>query len=129
MTDVIGQLRTLVSDLEIPEEARARIESLFLAQQTGRTVVSPPTDAPSGEPSAAQGAPAAGVIEPQPAPMWERYEDLALIGRGGMGEVRRVRDRLLGRVLAMKLLPADRSTDRGLRMRFAAEARLTAEVA
>ncbi len=32
-----------------------------------------------------------------------RYEDLGLLGKGGMGEVRRVRDRDLGRVLAMKI--------------------------
>jgi 23S rRNA G2069 N7-methylase RlmK/C1962 C5-methylase RlmI len=33
-----------------------------------------------------------------------RYEDLGLLGVGGMGEVRRVRDRELNRVLAMKVV-------------------------
>ena len=33
-----------------------------------------------------------------------RYEDLGLIGSGGMGEVRLVRDRELNRILAMKII-------------------------
>jgi hypothetical protein len=33
-----------------------------------------------------------------------RFEDLGLLGQGGMGEVRRMRDRDLGRTLAMKLI-------------------------
>lgn len=37
----------------------------------------------------------------------ERYEDLCGLGAGGMGEVRRVRDRMLGRVVAMKVLKAE----------------------
>ena len=38
--------------------------------------------------------------EAQPA----RYEDLALLGVGGMGEVRKVRDTLFNRELAMKII-------------------------
>ncbi|MAA78343.1 MAG: hypothetical protein CL916_03715, partial [Deltaproteobacteria bacterium] len=34
----------------------------------------------------------------------ERYEDLALLGVGGMGEVRKVRDTLFNRELAMKII-------------------------
>jgi eukaryotic-like serine/threonine-protein kinase len=122
MTDVIGQLRTLVRDLAISEEAGKRLEALFLAQGTATTASLAP--APSAEPS----APTSGLIAPAPAPLWERYEDLGLIGRGGMGEVRRVRDRLLGRELAMKLLRVDLSTDPGLQARFVIEARLTASL-
>ncbi|MEC8278239.1 MAG: hypothetical protein VX026_11010, partial [Myxococcota bacterium] len=32
----------------------------------------------------------------------DRYEDLGMLGQGGMGQVRRVKDRRLGRVVAMK---------------------------
>jgi eukaryotic-like serine/threonine-protein kinase len=34
----------------------------------------------------------------------DRFEDLGLLGKGGMGEVRRVRDKRLNRVVAMKIL-------------------------
>ncbi|WP_437743463.1 bifunctional serine/threonine-protein kinase/formylglycine-generating enzyme family protein [Sorangium sp. So ce1504] len=99
---------------------------------------------PSGEaPAAAGGAPgltgdasAAAERRPSAAPPavhapvaawpWDRYEDLGLIGRGGMGEVRRVRDRVMGRVLAMKLLRIEGQDDADGRARFLDEARLTA---
>ncbi|MCB9766418.1 MAG: serine/threonine protein kinase, partial [Alphaproteobacteria bacterium] len=55
----------------------------------------------------------------------ERYEDLGLLGRGGMGEVRRVFDRKLRRALAMKLTRWTR-TSPSARARFLREARLTA---
>ncbi len=60
-----------------------------------------------------------------PVPL-ERYEDLGPIGRGGMGEVRRVRDLQLGRQLAMKIIlpPAMERPDRV--HRFLEEARATA---
>ncbi len=56
----------------------------------------------------------------------ERYQDLCLLGRGGFGEVRRVYDRKLTRVVAMKLLrPYVRDAPRQ-RARFLAEIKLTA---
>lgn len=58
----------------------------------------------------------------------DRYEDRGFIAAGGMGEVRRVFDRLLGRELAMKLTrPNPRHRER-LALRFAREARLTARL-
>jgi len=60
---------------------------------------------------------------------WEeslpRYGDLGIIGRGGMGEVRRVRDRYLNRTLAMKTLRVDRPQAIG---RFIEEAQVTAQL-
>ncbi|MEM9516520.1 MAG: bifunctional serine/threonine-protein kinase/formylglycine-generating enzyme family protein [Actinomycetota bacterium] len=50
-----------------------------------------------------------------PSTAAERYVDLGLIGKGGMGEVRRVRDLLLGRNLAMKVLPSETRVDSVLR--------------
>ena len=70
--------------------------------------------------------PPSGLIEPAISSSWDRYEDLGGIGRGGMGEVRRVRDRIMGRVLAMKLLSPDIERTPAARARFLAEARLTA---
>jgi serine/threonine protein kinase len=51
------------------------------------------------------------------------YEILSLLGAGGMGEVYRARDTRLGRVVAIKVLPADRMADESRRRRFVQEAR------
>jgi len=56
-----------------------------------------------------------------------RYEDRGLLGRGGMGEVRRVYDRELQRVVAMKLLLPRRMNERAL-AHFVREARLHADL-
>lgn len=55
----------------------------------------------------------------------ERYQDLGLIGRGGMGEVRRVFDTQLSRVVAMKILLEPVAA---LDARFADEARVVAQL-
>ncbi len=51
------------------------------------------------------------------------YEVLSLLGAGGMGEVYRGRDTRLGRVVAIKVLPAERTADEHRRRRFVQEAR------
>ena len=58
----------------------------------------------------------------------DRYEDLGLIATGGMSEVRRVRDRLLRAVIAMKISLDAVAADPVLRQRFLDEARLTAQL-
>ncbi|MGK3968173.1 SUMF1/EgtB/PvdO family nonheme iron enzyme [Sorangium sp. So ce118] len=55
-----------------------------------------------------------------------RYEDLGAIAAGSFGEVRRVRDTLLERIIALKLLRAQHATEPHLRRRFLVEARITA---
>lgn len=54
-----------------------------------------------------------------------RYEDLGLIAQGGMGEVRRVRDKQLQRVVAMKIIKAGLATKRELVKAFVREATVT----
>ena len=58
----------------------------------------------------------------------ERYEDLGRLGMGGMGEVRRVRDRYLGRTLALKTLHEAFTARPTLVARFREEAQATAQL-
>lgn len=51
------------------------------------------------------------------------YTVLSLVGRGGMGEIYLVRDELLGRKAALKVLPAGAGADPGRRQRLIQEAR------
>ena len=57
-----------------------------------------------------------------------RYEDLGSLARGGFGEVRRVRDTLMDRVLAMKVLHPKVSSSPPLRRRFFTEVQITAQL-
>ncbi|MCA9625128.1 MAG: serine/threonine protein kinase, partial [Myxococcales bacterium] len=57
-----------------------------------------------------------------------RYQDRGLIGRGGQGEVRRVYDSHIGRVLAMKILSFAKLGQPRAHARFWNEARITANL-
>ncbi len=57
-----------------------------------------------------------------------RYVDLGVIGRGGMGEVRRVQDRDLNRVLAMKVIRPEALHDATQVSRFIQEAQVIAQL-
>jgi serine/threonine protein kinase len=58
----------------------------------------------------------------------DRYEDLGLLGTGGMGEVRRVRDRDLGRTMACKVIHAEMMEQPALLARFIEEAQASAQL-
>src|SRR5688500_4137830 len=55
-----------------------------------------------------------------------RYEVVAMLGSGGMGEVYRARDPRLGRDIAIKILPSGYSADLDRVRRFEQEARAAA---
>src|SRR5277367_1786999 len=57
-----------------------------------------------------------------------RYRIIALLGRGGMGEVYRADDLTLGQPVALKFLPEDASRDEALVERFRNEVRLSRRV-
>ncbi len=67
-------------------------------------------------------------VAPMPTAGPDRYDDLGPIGVGGMGEVRRVRDRELNRVLAMKVIQAPLMLKPGALARFLEEAQATAQL-
>lgn len=67
--------------------------------------------------------------EDLPVALEGRYEDLGQITRGGMGEIRRVRDRDLNRVAVMKVIRADRRDSTMAMMRFVEEAQISAQLA
>ncbi len=61
-------------------------------------------------------------------PLARRYRDLAIIGRGGAAEVRRVLDRTLNRVIAAKILRDELAQDPGMVRRFMHEAQVVAQL-
>jgi serine/threonine protein kinase len=66
---------------------------------------------------------AMGAFEPLVGKRVGPYDVVALIGRGGMGEVYRARDAALGRDVALKVLPPEYSGDADRLRRFELEAR------
>ncbi|CAM3340803.1 protein kinase [Corallococcus sp. ZKHCc1 1396] len=84
-----------------------------------------PVDRPTLADETPARADAGGTREAASAVAWERYELLGPLGRGGMGEVHRARDRRLGRVVALKFI---QGADPERAMRFLQEARAQARI-
>ena len=82
-------------------------------------------EAPSAPPPPLEASRNEGGPAAFPVPHWERYEFLELLGRGGMGEVYKARDRRLGRLVALKFI---RGADPDRVMRFLQEARAQARI-
>jgi eukaryotic-like serine/threonine-protein kinase len=64
----------------------------------------------------------------EPRLLGDRYELGEVLGRGGMAEVRRGRDRRLGRIVAIKMLRVDHAADATFQARFRREAQSAASL-
>jgi serine/threonine protein kinase/Tol biopolymer transport system component len=98
------------------EELRREVDSLITADEQGLSFV----DDPAFE--VAAGLLATGEPELAEGQSFGHYEIVGPIGRGGMGEVYLARDKLLKRRVALKLLPADYTSDKDRLRRFQQEA-------
>lgn len=103
LSEVLGSLDI---SPELAGELRSLLASTFVADELDFVPTRPPG--------------------PERSLLPERYEDRGRLGIGGMGEVRRVHDRILGREVALKMIRADVALGARAVERFVAEARATA---
>ena len=97
------------------ETLRREVASLIAShEQATQFIEKPPDDVAAGLQVAAASI---------PAREFAHFEMISLLGKGGMGEVWLAEDRQLGRKVAIKLLPAEFTTDADRLRRFEQEAR------
>ncbi|QRN96533.1 SUMF1/EgtB/PvdO family nonheme iron enzyme [Archangium violaceum] len=113
---------------ELSEMLRGSAASGFTTEEFDSRMATGSMMSPSSSPEEVSRRPA-----PAPAPIevrdvTSRFEDMGLIGRGGMGEVRRIFDRTLRRRTAMKLVKPETQHDESMLARFIAEAQVTAQL-
>ncbi len=131
---LLGMPQDFLADLaarySLSEADRQRLSAMLPVRPPSApepTQYLPLTDAPDEEPP----APPEELPSPRSAPLHDpggRYQAMAVLGRGGMGEVHRVWDRVLERPVAMKVILPMRSGRSTAIARFEQEARLAARL-
>lgn len=87
-----------------------------------------PRSAPSTNPALISSDPIGGGRFTPGTIVAERYRIVALLGRGGMGEVYRAEDLKLAQVVAIKFLPTSFSEDASILERFHSEVRVARQI-
>jgi Protein kinase domain/zinc-ribbon domain len=124
--DLDGNLETLAPD--IPETPRPAARTTPRPPARPPSTPSRPRSSPPGSPLMTTSDPIGGGRFAPGAIVAERYRIVALLGRGGMGEVYRAEDLKLSQVLAIKFLPEALSKDASALARFHSEVRIARQV-
>ncbi|HBB97364.1 MAG TPA: hypothetical protein DC054_18450 [Blastocatellia bacterium] len=103
------------------EELRRQIDALLSAHESAGSFIEKP--AIENEARVIADADTDDSVELAPGESISHYRIIALLGTGGMGQVYLAEDIVLGRQVALKLLPADLTRDRDHVRRFQQEAR------
>ena len=123
---------TVLGDLPGDANLETLAPDLPPARQSTPRPVSPPSRprvaSASSNPMLVTSDPISGGRFAPGAIVAERYRIVALLGRGGMGEVYRAEDLKLSQVLAIKFLPEALSRDETALARFHAEVRFARQV-
>ena len=108
-----------VDSPELADELRRRLEALGDVDAMLGDALGPTAE------EIAAGAPAVPLSPPAIEPAVSRYRDLRFHARGGLGEVFRARDEILGRDVALKTIQARSARSADARRRFERESAIT----
>src|SRR5260370_30798358 len=121
-TDLSDKVR-FCSSCGIPVSNTDDSATLDFATSSSPVPPRPPSKSSSRPPSSAEYLLNEGRFLPGRL-LASRYRVIALLGKGGMGEVYRADDLTLGQAVAMKFLPDEAGRDEGLLERFRNEVRM-----